>query len=134
VTVALLHPGLRLRIAETEVEKDFVDSALGKALREICGTDEPHGAMEPWIAEHLTAEQQAQLSASAVGPLIGDIEQAQVLIVDYVAAIERRKRQRELESLRRDVAEASTARDGEEEAWAKAQEVISLRRASETRR
>jgi len=135
VTIALLHPQLRLQIAETEVERDFTDSVLGKALVEICGSDEPHGAMEPWIIEHLTAEQQAQLSADAVGPLFGDLEQAQVLMADYIAAIERRKRQRELESLRRDSAAASvTGERGEDEATAKAQALIELRRAGESRR
>ena len=134
ITIALLHPGLRLQIAETEIDREFSDTALAKALVEICASDEPHGAMEPWIAENLGAEQQAQLSATAVGPLMDDIEQARVLVADYVAALERRKRQREVDALRRDVAEASIDRHDDEEAWAKAQEVISLRRASQTRR
>jgi len=134
VTIALLHPELRLQIAETEIERDFVDATLAKAMVEICASDQAIGAMERWIAENLSAEQQAQLSAAAVGPPIGDAEQAQVLVADYIAALERRKRQREMEALKRDVAEASMGSHDDEEAWAKAQEVITLRRASETRR
>ncbi|HTR63941.1 MAG TPA: DNA primase [Candidatus Binataceae bacterium] len=134
VTIALLHPELRLQIAETEIERDFVDASLAKAMVEICASDQAIGAMERWIAENLSAEQQAQLSAAAVGPPIGDAEQAQVLVADYIAALERRKRQREMEALKRDVAEASMGSHDDEEAWAKAQEVITLRRASETRR
>jgi hypothetical protein len=39
-----------------------------------------------------------------------------------------------MDALKRDVAEAAITGHDDEEAWAKAQEVISLRRASQTRR
>jgi hypothetical protein len=132
VSIALLHPQLRLQIAESEIAKDFADSGLAAKLVEICATEKPHAAMETWIAEHLTAEQLSQLSAAAVGPLIEDLEHARMLVTDYVTALQRRRHQREVDSLKRDVAEAAGASD--DEAWEKAQALISLRRASDPRR
>jgi DNA primase len=134
VSIALLHPQLRLHIADTEVAKDFADSGLAAQLVEICASDKPHSAMEAWIAEHLTAEQLSQFSAAAVGPLIEDLEHARVLVADYVTALERRRQQREVDSLKRDVAEASAGGGSDDEAWEKAQALISLRRASDPRR
>jgi len=131
VTIALLHPELRHSIAGAE--KNFVDSALGAALAEICASDLPHSAMENWIAEHLTADQQAHLSAAAVGPLIDSPADAEITAADYMAALDRRRHQREIEALRRDVARTSAA-GGDEEAWEKAQALIALRRAAESRR
>ena len=86
--------------------------------------------MEAWIAEHLTAEQLSQFWAAAVGPLIEDLEHARVLVADYTTALERRRHQREMDSLKRDVAEASAGGASDDEAWEKAQALISLRRAS----
>ena len=134
VSIALLHPRLRLQIAETEVAKDFADSGLAAALVDICASDKPYAAMEGWIAEHFTAEQLSQFSAAAVGPLIEDLEQARVLVADYAAALERRRRQREVDALKRDVAEASAGGASDDEAWKKAQALISLRRAADPRR
>ncbi len=134
VTIALLHPERRAEIAASGVDKDFADSTLAVALAEICASQESHGAMESWIAERLTPEQQSQLSAAAVGPLIVDAEHAQQLASDYVAALERRKHQRELEALKRGVAEAAVSGQNEDEAWAKTQELIAMRRAAATRR
>ena len=134
VSIALLHPQLRLQIAETEVAKDFADSELAAALGEICASDRPHAAMEGWIAEHFTADQLSQFSAAAVGPLIEDLEHARVLVADYAAALERRRHQREVDSLKRDVAEASVGGASDDAAWEKAQALISLRRASDPRR
>jgi DNA primase len=134
VSIALLHPQLRLQIAETEVAKDFADSELAAALVEICASDRPHAAMEGWIAEHFTVEQLSQFSAAAVGPLIEDLEHARVLVADYAAALERRRHQREVDSLKRDVAEASVGGANDDAAWEKAQALISLRRASDPRR
>jgi DNA primase len=134
VSIALLHPQLRLQIAETEVAKDFADAELAAALLDICASDKPHAAMESWIAEHLTAEQLSQFSAAAVGPLIEDLEHARVLVADYVTALERRRHQREVDSLKRDVAEASAGGASDDQAWEKAQALIALRRASDPRR
>jgi DNA primase len=134
VSIALLHPQLRLQIAETEVAKDFADSELAAALVEICASDKPHAAMEGWIAEHFTAQQLSQFSAAAVGPLIEDLEHARVLVADYAAALERRRHQREVDSLKRDVAEASVGGASDDAAWEKAQALISLRRALDPRR
>jgi DNA primase len=134
VTIALLHPELRHEIVAMAPQTNFADSDLGAAMAEICASDQPHAGMEGWIAERLTPEQQSQLSAAAVGPLIDDLDHARVLVTDYVAALERRRRQREIDALRRGVTEASVGRGDEDEAWAKAQELISLRRAEEPRR
>lgn len=134
VSIALLHPQLRLQIAETEVAKDFADAELAAALLEICASDKPHAAMESWIAEHLTPEQLSQFSAAAVGPLIEGLEHARVLVADYVTALERRRHQREVDSLKRDVAEASAGGASDDQAWEKTQALIALRRASDPRR
>ncbi len=134
VSIALFHPELRSFIAESRVGADFADSGLAAVLSEICASEEPHGAMQAWLAERITPEQQSQLSAAAVGPLIEDIDHARVLVADYIAALERRRRQREVEQLRRAAAQASMGRGGEDEAAQAAQALISLRRASDSRR
>ncbi len=103
-------------------------------LSEICASEDAHGAMQAWLAERLTPEQQSQVSAAAVGPLIEDADHARVLVADYIAALERRRRQREVEELRRAAAQASMDKGGEDEAAAAAQALISLRRASDPRR
>ena len=51
-----------------------------------------------------------------------------MLVADYVTALERRRHQREVDSLKRDVAEASAGGASDDEAWEKTQALIALRR------
>ncbi|MGO9607229.1 MAG: DNA primase [Candidatus Binataceae bacterium] len=134
VSIAILHPELRSEIAALAAEKDFDDSALADALTEICASQDPHGAMESWLAERLTPAQQSQLSAAAVGPVSEDAEHLRALAGDYVAALERRRRIREMDALKRSAAGVSAGSAGEDEAAADAQKIVMLRRAGVTRR
>jgi len=133
VSIAILHPELRSEIAALKAEEDFDDSALAVALTEICASQDPHGAMEAWLAERLTPAQQSQLSAAAVGPLTEDAEHMRAL-GDYVEALKRRRRLREVATLKRSSAQAPAGTAGEHEAAADAQKIVMLRRAGDTRR
>jgi DNA primase len=121
VAVALLRPELRDQIAESAIAAKIEDIRLGGVLKDLCRTDEAHAALEQWISDRLSPEELSRLSELAVGPIGEDLEQARALINDYVGAIERRTRAREMESLRRSA-------DDSHEGVAAAQAVITLRR------
>jgi hypothetical protein len=101
---------------------------------EVCTRDEPHEALVGWAAERLTAEQQSAIAAMAISDFIESRDQARALAGDYLAALARRRRGREVESLRRSARASSDSREGDDQAAAAAQAVISLRRESETGR
>jgi DNA primase len=143
VALALLRPELRTEIADSGASANFEDERLGSVLADLCGTDEDYTALEQWLAERLTPEQQSGVSAIAVGPLIdslardtdkatdagaNDLARARALAGDYVAALDRRRRARELATLRRSAAEMGTRDTPQDEAAATAQAVIDLRR------
>ena len=80
-------------------------------LADLCRTDEPYTALEEWIADRLTADEQGRVSEFAVGPLTdevedetqkvsSDLEKCRALANDYVVALERRRRAREVGRLR----------------------------------
>ncbi|HYL58545.1 MAG TPA: DNA primase, partial [Candidatus Acidoferrales bacterium] len=73
VAMALLRPELRAEIAESGASANFEDVALGAVLADLCGTDEDYAALEQWLAERLTPEQQSGVSEIAVGPLIDSL-------------------------------------------------------------
>jgi len=137
VALALLHPELRNEIAQSGTTANFEEIRLGGVLADLCRTDEPYTALEQWIADRLSADEQGRISAFAVGPLTDeaeddsdktDLEKWRALINDYVVALERRRRAREVGRLRRNVAESSGRENGPGEAAAAAQAVIALRR------
>jgi DNA primase len=143
VALALLRPELRTEIADSGAYANFEDERLGSVLVDLCGTDEDYTALEQWLAERLTPEQQSGVSAIAVGPLIdslardtdkatdagaNDLARARALAGDYIAALDRRRRGRELATLRRRAAEMGTRDTPHDEAAATAQAVIELRR------
>jgi hypothetical protein len=111
IALALLHPELRNEIAQAGAEANFEEIRLGAVLAELCRTDEPYTALEQWIAERLTADEQGRVSEFAVGPLTDDIaddiqkdrsdfDRSRALVNDFVVALERRRRARELGRLR----------------------------------
>jgi DNA primase len=137
VALALLHPELRNEIAQSGTTANFEEIRLGGVLADLCRTDEPYTALEQWIADRLSADEQGRISAFAVGPLTDeaeddsdktDLEKWRALINDYVVALERRRRAREVGRLRRNAAESSGRENGPGEAAAAAQAVIALRR------
>ena len=143
VALALLRPELRTEIADSGASANFEDERLGGVLVDLCGTDEDYAALEQWLAERLTPEQQSGVSAIAVGPLIdslardtekatdagaNDLARARALAGDYITALDRRRRARELATLRRSAAEMGTRNTPQDEAAATAQAVIELRR------
>ncbi|MDO8432713.1 MAG: DNA primase [Candidatus Binatus sp.] len=135
VALALLRPELRTEIAASNVAAIFENERLASVLADLCGTDETHTALEQWIADRLTPEDQSRLSALAVGPLTDDVEEdsndlekARALAKDYITALERRHNLREVDSLRRSAVEKARHHSDPDEAAAAAQAVITLRR------
>jgi len=128
VALALLQPALRGEIAEAS--SLFDDSALGAALAELCATDAPYTALEGWIAERLSLEQQGRLAELAVGAAADDIERARALARDFSAALARRRNLREVETLKRAAAASSS---GDDEKIAAVQRMIALRREAKSR-
>ncbi len=128
IALALLRSELRAEIAETNVNQKFEDLRLGGVLADLCRTDELHSALEQWLAERLSPEDQSRLSALAVGPISDDVEIARALVKDYVAALDRRRRSHELETLKRSAAVKDSPTSGPSAAAAAAQAVITLRR------
>ena len=111
IALALLHPELRNEIAQAGAEANFEEIRLGGVLADLCRTDEPYTALEHWIADRLTADEQGRVSEVAVGPLTDDIaddiqkdrselDRSRALVNDFVVALERRRRARELGRLR----------------------------------
>lgn len=134
VAIALLHPQLRPEIAAAAPEQNYANLELAQALMEVCTREESHEALIGWAAERLTAEQQSAIAAIAVGDFIENRDQARTLAGDYLVALARRRRGREVESLRRSARASADSREGSDQAAAAAQAVISLRRESQTRR
>src|SRR5258707_552451 len=131
--LALLHPELRNEIARSEATANFEEIRLGGVLADLSRTDEPYTALEQWIADRLSAEEQGRISEFAVGPQTdevedetqkysNDLEKCRALMNDYVVALERRHRARELGRLRQSGGDVSTA-----------QAVIDLRREGAAR-
>ncbi len=128
VALALLHPELRNEIAQSGATANFEEIRLGGVLADLCRTDEPYTALEQWIADRLTADEQSRVSEFAVGPQTDEVEdetqkyssdlkKCRALVNDYVVALERRRRTRELGRLRESAADPAGA-----------QAVIALRR------
>ena len=128
IALALLHPELRNEIAQSGAGANFEEIRLGGVLADLCRTDEPYTALEEWIADRLTSEEQGRISEFAVGPLndevvdetqkvSSELEKCRAIANDYVVALERRRRAREVGRLRGSGADVSAA-----------QAVIALRR------
>jgi len=130
VALALLHPELRNEIAQSGAEANFEEIRLGSILADLCKTDEPYTALEQWISDRLTSDEQGRVSEFAVGPqtdevvdetakVSSDLDKCRALANDFVVALERRRRIREVGRLRQGAADVSTV-----------QAVIALRRES----
>jgi DNA primase len=128
VAIALLQPELRDEIAQSSAAANFEEVRRAGALADLCRTDESYTALESWIADRLTADEQNRVSEFAVGPLSdeladdtqkdrSELDRCRALVNDYVAALERRRRAREVERLRGAGADVDAA-----------QAVIALRR------
>ena len=128
IALALLHPELRNEIAQSGAGANFEEIRLGGVLADLCRTDEPYTALEEWIADRLTSDEQGRISEFAVGPLndevvdetqkvSSELEKCRAIANDYVVALERRRRAREVGRLRGSGADVSAA-----------QAVIALRR------
>ena len=141
IALALLHPELRDEIAQSGAAANFEEIRLGGVVADLCRTDEPYTALEQWIADRLTTDEQGRVSEFAVGPQTeevedetqkysSDLEKCRALMIDYVAALERRRRTREVGRLRQSAADTSTRDSEPGEAAAAAQAVIALRRGS----
>src|SRR5216683_12626 len=120
VALALLRPELRAEIAALNANENFEDIRLAGVLADLCRTDEEYGALDQWLSERLTPEEQSRVSEIAVGPLVdplekdtqkdpqndpNDLEKARKLASDYASALARRRRARELATLRKSAAE-----------------------------
>jgi DNA primase len=141
VALALLHPELRDEIAQSGAAANFEEIRRGSVLADLCNTDEPYTALEQWVADRLSPDEQGRVSEFAVGPLndevedetakvSSDLDKCRALANDFVVALERRRRTRELGRLRQSAAAESAHESEPGEAAAAAQAVIALRRGS----
>jgi len=133
IALALLQPELRNEIAQSGAEANFEEIRLGGVLADLCKTDEPYTALEEWIADRLTTEEEGRVSEFAVGPLTdeldddiqrdrSELDKGRALVNDFVTALERRRRKRELGRLRESADDPAGA-----------QAVIALRRERRAR-
>jgi hypothetical protein len=128
VALALLRPELRAEIAALDATENFEDLRLAGVLADLCKTDEEYGALDQWLSERLSPEDQSRISEIAVGPLVdpldkdtqkdpqndpNDLERARKLASDYAAALEQRRQDRTIAKLRRETAEMGTVDSGE---------------------
>src|SRR5277367_5009601 len=74
VALALLHPELRNEIAQSGAEANFEEIRLAGVLADLCRTDEPYTALEQWIADRLSPDEQGRVSEFAVGPQTDDVQ------------------------------------------------------------
>ncbi len=114
---------LRAEIAAPTRSIEFYDPMLAAMLEDICLSTEPRAALEVRILAGLSDDQHERLSALVVGPLMIDADSARKMAADFISALARGRRRREVESLRRVAADTNG-----DDAAAAAQAVIALRR------
>jgi DNA primase len=102
---------------------EFHDPLLAAMLEDICLSEEAQATLEVRILAGLSEDQRERLSALVVGPLMVEAESARKMAADFVSALARSRRRREVENLRRVAADTSG-----DDAAAAAQAVIALRR------
>jgi DNA primase len=137
VAIALNYPELRAEIAaqlmseergeavEGLAPAEFHDPMLAAMLEDICLSEEAQTSLEVRIMAGLSEEQRERLSGLVVGPLMANADDARKMTTDFIAALARNRRQREVENLRRVAADTRG-----EDAAAAAQALIALRRQS----
>jgi DNA primase len=137
VAIALNYPDLRAEIAaqlmpeahgdaaEGLAPAEFHDPMLAAMLEDICLSEEAQTSLEVRIMAGLSDEQRERLSGLVVGPLMANADDARRMTTDFIAALARNRRQREVENLRRVAADTRG-----EDAAAAAQALIALRRQS----
>jgi DNA primase len=123
LAIALLRPELRDELRGRCAVEDFADRGLALLFEEACRLG-PGESCEALISERLTPEQQGRLSELALAPAFDNAETAARMAADFVAALERRRRRREIDENKRALLEAANRSDP-----AVAQAVVALRRA-----
>jgi DNA primase len=123
VAIALNYKELRADIGAQIASVEFHDPMLAAMLEDICLSEDAQAMLEVRIIAGLSADQRERLSALMVGPLMVDAESARKMAADFISALARSRRRREVESLRRVAADTSG-----DDAAAAAQAVIALRR------
>jgi DNA primase len=126
LAVALAFPELRPEVLKQVAQEGFENQELAALLDEVCRSGASQGALEAAIPERVPDEFRGMLSLLMVGPLTEHPEKAPELLGDYAAALRRRARLREVETLRRAAAAGADAG----EAVAAAQALIALRRGA----
>jgi len=123
LAIAMAYPELRAEIAHAARPAEFRDALLGALLEETALSQESKASLEVSIMAALDEAQRDRLSAMMVGPMPAEVESARRLVAEYASALERGRRRREVEQLRRVAAQSCGA-----DAAAAAQELIALRR------
>jgi len=124
LAIALAREELRETILNAAPTADFSDAGLAVALGELCRSHQRRGEIEIGLAERLSSDQQSRLSALMISPALDDPKEARKLLDGYLGAIERARRQREIDGHRREAVGAQT----EEAALAALQSLIAVRR------
>ena len=132
IALAMLNPALRSVIAQSQVRTLFADPLLAELIDEICALGDAPVAIDQFMAERITPELQSSISAIAVANIIDDEAQMRTLVGDYIAAIERKRRQREVDDLKRSAMAAGERHA--DDATAAAQALIALRRETRSER
>lgn len=123
LALAMAYPELRGEIVAAAPPAEFRDALLGALIEEAALSDKSQASLEVTIMAALGEERGGRLSAVMVGPLPTAVEGARSLVMEYATALNRDRRRREVEQLRRAAGEANEAG-----AAAAAQELIELRR------
>ncbi len=126
LAIALLRPELREELRARCAGEDFADNGLGLLFEEACRLS-PGESCEALISERLTPEQRGRLSELALAPAFDNADTAARMAADFVAALERRRRRREIDENKRALSEAANRSDP-----AAAQAVVALRRGSKS--
>ncbi len=124
IALALHHPELRSQLKSRSCQDLFVDRELASLLEEVCTSDESSGALDVAVTSRLDEHQRGWLSRMVMGSSLKDNPtKICSLMEDYVAALDQRRRRREIARLRG----AALAGNGDE-AVAAAQALIVARR------
>jgi DNA primase len=113
----------RAEVSTALAPAEFHDPLLATMLEDICLSEAARASLDVRIMAGMSEEQQKRLSALMVGPLIADLDSARAMAAEFIAALARDRRRRELEGLRR-VAVRSSGDDAYEAALA----IAALRR------
>jgi DNA primase len=125
IALAMHFPDLRSELKSHLHEHVITDEGTTSLLEEICATNKSSVLLEAEISSRLDERQRGWLSGMMMDPLMDDMDKARSLMEDYLNALDKGRRRREVAQLR----QAAMTSQGDA-AIAAAQAVIDMRRRS----